>query len=220
MELNSPDVSKPWPCESYTEVIFRESLGWGLRVWCGHWDLDSVLPVEKTNLWRGFNINSSGRCFNLRVRLETIALIGKHMVRPKCLLPEMSLRSFTRKGLNPDAFVVAVWFGNDYYHFTSSRETHKKRSEAYLPRTCPHNPNRSVTLPASTATDTALHGPQVDPNLPQVCIWLVRGSPGGRWLTILSGYKERKVALTMGHVCLECAVQQVLKLGRKWFIVC
>jgi hypothetical protein len=138
---------------------------------------------------------------------------------PRCLTSEVSQRSFTGKGLNPDAFVVAVCFGNNFF-YSGYREMHQKRSEAHLLRTCPHNPNKSIFLPEGTATGTAIHGQGVDENLPRVCISLVRGSTGGRWLTMLSSGAERKIALTMGHVCLECAIQETLQLGGNWFIIC
>jgi hypothetical protein len=82
------------------------------------------------------------------------------------------------------------------------------------------NPNRSIVLPHAAATGTAIYGQGVDENLPRVCVSLVRGNTSERWLTILSSETERKVALTMGHVCLECAIRETFQLGGNWFIVC
>jgi len=137
---------------------------------------------------------------------------------PRCLTPETKLWSCTGRSRNPDAFTVAVFFGNDLF-YSSYREMHQKQSAVHILRTCPHNPNRTIVLPQFAATGEYF-GPQNDEDLAPICISLVRGSAAGRWLTVLSGYKGRKVAMTMGHVCLECAIHETLKLGGKWFIVC
>jgi len=139
---------------------------------------------------------------------------------PRCEWSDsLALRSYTGKGNNPDAFVVAVGYGNSRL-YSGYQEMHEKRCEAHLLQTCAHNPNRAIVLPEGTATGIAIFGNGIDKNVPRICISLVRGSVGGRWLTVLSSEEGRRIALTMGHVCLECAIEQTLKLGGNWFIVC
>lgn len=69
-------------------------------------------------------------------------------------------------------------------------------------------------------TGMVIYGQGVDKNLPRVCILLMRDGAGSRWPTIFSSEADRKIALAMGPVCLECAIQETLKLSRNWFIIC
>jgi len=140
---------------------------------------------------------------------------------PRCETPErFCLRSFTGKDYaDSDIFFVDVSFGTEF-PYSGYREMHQKRSEAVGLRHCSHNPNSTIALPEDTATGAVIYGHGVDESLPRVCISLVRGSVGGRWLTILSSEEDRRIALTMDDVCLECAIDQTLKLGGNWFIVC
>jgi hypothetical protein len=93
---------------------------------------------------------------------------------PRCLISEISFRSFNGKGLNPDAFVVAVSFGN--YCLLAIERCIRNNLKRILLRTCPHNPNRSIVLPEAAATGMAIYGQGIDKNLPRVCIMYFIGT--------------------------------------------